>query len=700
MPVEDMAAPPEIALTDQAGDPQANRSIWPAMYPRLLELVRAHRTTLVFVNYRRLAERLALRLNELAGEEVARAHHGSLAREARAEIEEQLKAGTLRCLVATSSLELGIDMGAIDLVVQVESPRSVSRGLQRVGRAGPHRRRGRAAAASSPSSAATSSSAPSSSTACSRASSSRRASRATRSTCWPSRSSRCARSRSGRSTTWRRSSGAPTRTASCRAPSSRACSTCWRAATRPTSSPSCGPRIVWDRVANVLHGRPNARPLAVANAGTIPDRGLYGVFLADGTGRVGELDEEMVYEARVGQTFLLGASSWRIERITRDRVLVSPAPGQPGQIPFWRGEGVGPPGGARPRGRRVRARDLGACPRRRALERLRDRHELDDAGRREPAALPAPTSAPPPACCRPTAPSSSSASATRSATGACASSARSAARCTRRGRWRSSARLRDRARRRDPGPVVGRRHHPAPARRRRPAAGRRRRARPRRRRGPDRPRAGRLRAVRRALPRERRPRAADPAPPAGPAHAALAAAAEGAVAAGRRPRASAPSRSCSRRTARCLQDVLDVPGLVELLRAAAAPRGRAGRGRDAVRLAVRLLAAVRLRRAVHVRGRRAAARAPRPGAVARPRACCASCSARRSSRDLLDPDAQAEVVERDPPRRTAAGPRRWPTCCGGSATCAPEEIDDPEAIGASSSARAAPSACASPARSA
>ena len=112
------------------------RSIWPSIYPALLELVRAHRSTIVFVNNRRLAERLALRINELAEQEVARAHHGSLAREQRVLIEEDLKAGRIPCLVATSSLELGIDMGAVDLVAQVESPKSVARGLQRVGRAG------------------------------------------------------------------------------------------------------------------------------------------------------------------------------------------------------------------------------------------------------------------------------------------------------------------------------------------------------------------------------------------------------------------------------------------------------------------------------------------------------------------------------------------------------------------------------------
>src|SRR5207244_7811795 len=120
----------------EVGGERATNSIWPSIYPALLELVREHRSTIVFVNNRRLAERLALRLNELAEEEVARAHHGSIAREQRVQIEEDLKAGRLPAIVATSSLELGIDMGAVDLVIQVESPTSVASGLQRVGRAG------------------------------------------------------------------------------------------------------------------------------------------------------------------------------------------------------------------------------------------------------------------------------------------------------------------------------------------------------------------------------------------------------------------------------------------------------------------------------------------------------------------------------------------------------------------------------------
>src|SRR5207237_337268 len=231
---------------------------WPAIYPELLKLVDEHRSTLIFVNNRRSAERLALRLNDLSEHEIARAHHGSLAREERLVVEEMLKAGELPCLVATSSLELGIDMGAVDLVIQVESPKSVARGLQRIGRAG-------------------------------------------------------------------HSVGDVSR---------GRIFTQFRAELRP--------RIVCDRVARTIRARPGARQLAVTNAGTIPDRGLYAVTLPDGR-RVGELDEEMVYETRPGQTFLLGATTWRIEEIGRDRVVVTPAPGLPGAVPFWKGDGVGRP---------------------------------------------------------------------------------------------------------------------------------------------------------------------------------------------------------------------------------------------------------------------------------------------------------------------------------------------------------------------
>ena len=391
MPVEDMRELPSntplsypVPADGQemdAGTERNSQSIWPSIYPELLELVREHHSTIVFVNNRRLAERLALRLNELAEEEIARAHHGSIAREQRVEIEELLKRGEIPCLVATSSLELGIDMGAVDLVIQVESPKSVARGLQRVGRAGPRARRRLARDASSRSTAPTCSSRRLSPGACSTARSRRPSSRATRSTCSPSRSS----------------PSAPTT----RSPSDELHELVRRAhpfhdlsraqlenvldmlAGRYPSDEfaELRPRIVWDRTGGTIRGRSGARRLAVTNAGTIPDRGLFGVYLVEGGGRVGELDEEMVYEARAGQTFLLGASTWRIEEITRDRVLVTPAPGVPGAVPFWKGEGVGRPyelGAAIGK----TSRELVALPEEKALARLQKEHCLDERAAR------------------------------------------------------------------------------------------------------------------------------------------------------------------------------------------------------------------------------------------------------------------------------------------------------------------------------
>jgi ATP-dependent helicase Lhr and Lhr-like helicase len=349
-------------------DPATNpRSIWPAIYPELLRLVREHTSTIIFVNNRRGAERLAKRLNELhndgevevelpatevAGnepssdgsgpfEEIARAHHGSLAHEERTIVEELLKSGKLPCLVATSSLELGIDMGAVDLVIQVESPKSVSRGLQRVGRAG------------------------------------HQLGEVSKGRIFPKFRAdllECA------VVARRMREGLIEETVIPRNPLdvlaqhivSMVADAEWTVddvhrlatASEPFKELSreqlenvldmldgrypsekfaeLRPRLVWDRTAGTLRGRKGARQLAVTNAGTIPDRGLYGVHLPDGR-RVGELDEEMVYEARPGQTFLLGATTWRIEDITRDRVIVTPAPGVPGAVPFWRGDGVGRP---------------------------------------------------------------------------------------------------------------------------------------------------------------------------------------------------------------------------------------------------------------------------------------------------------------------------------------------------------------------
>jgi ATP-dependent helicase Lhr and Lhr-like helicase len=397
VPVEDMTEP-DASIEKRRdggdsgfdpGDPNldaapGSRSIWPAIYPELLKLVREHTSTIIFVNNRRGAERLAKRLNELNNEEppqelpatehvgnvgaevpaattapkpagngaggeasggvipdIARAHHGSLAHEERQIVEELLKSGQLPCLVATSSLELGIDMGAVDLVIQVESPKSVTRGLQRIGRAGhtleevsvgrifPKFRADLLECA---------------------VVANRMLEGEIEETVIPRNPldvlaqhlvSMCADDEWQVDEIERLVTGAEPFTELSREqlenvldmldgryPSDRFA--------------ELRPRLVWDRTAGTVRGRPGARQLAVTNAGTIPDRGLYGVHLPDGR-RVGELDEEMVYEARPGQTFLLGATTWRIEEITRDRVVVTPAPGVPGAVPFWKGDGVGRP---------------------------------------------------------------------------------------------------------------------------------------------------------------------------------------------------------------------------------------------------------------------------------------------------------------------------------------------------------------------
>jgi ATP-dependent Lhr-like helicase len=372
VPVESMAEPDARAggdgrvdveepdpLEPLVGGESTRGSIWPAIYPELLRLVREHTSTIVFVNSRRAAERVALRLNELAtqgarGEsedappvEVARAHHGSLAREERTHVEELLKAGQVPCLVATSSLELGIDMGAVDLVVQIESPKSVAHGLQRIGRAGhgvEEVSRGRifpkfrgdllecAVVAR----------------------------RMHEGLIEPTVVPRNPLDVLAQQIVAITAAGAAAPDDGVAVDDLYALATntySYSTLTRPLFEnvldmldgryPSkefaeLRARIVWDRVAGVVRPREGARGLAVANAGTIPDRGLYSVVLPDGR-RVGELDEEMVYEARPGQAFLLGASSWRIEEITRDRVIVTPAPGAPGAVPFWKGDSVGRP---------------------------------------------------------------------------------------------------------------------------------------------------------------------------------------------------------------------------------------------------------------------------------------------------------------------------------------------------------------------
>jgi ATP-dependent Lhr-like helicase len=338
VPVDDMTRP------DLDGDPEEppRRSIWPAVYPRLLDLIRSHRSTIVFANSRSLVERMAAELNTLAGEEIAKAHHGSVAREQRVAIEDALKRGDLPCVVATSSLELGVDMDAVDLVLLVESPTSVARGLQRVGRAG------------------------------------HQVGVPSRAKVFPKHRGDLLeatvvvdRMRTGLIEETRIPSN-PLDVLAQQVVAAVAVED-WKVddlydmfrraapfadlgrepfeATLDMLSgryPSddfaeLRPRIVWDRVAGMLRARDNARMLAVTNPGTIPDRGLYRVVLPEG-GRVGELDEEMVYESRVGDTFVLGSTTWRITEITADRVAVIPAPGEPvARLPFWHGDRPGRP---------------------------------------------------------------------------------------------------------------------------------------------------------------------------------------------------------------------------------------------------------------------------------------------------------------------------------------------------------------------
>ncbi|GAA4478584.1 ATP-dependent helicase [Rhodococcus olei] len=372
VPVEDMT---ELGVTDpdptsESPAPQ-QASIWPHVEEQIVDLVLEHSSSIVFANSRRLAERLTARLNEVYAQRLgdpvatvhappsqlgaptevnhgadpllARAHHGSVSKDQRALIEDDLKSGRLRCVVATSSLELGIDMGAVDLVIQVEAPPSVASGLQRVGRAG------------------------------------HQVGEISRGVLFPKHRTdlvHCAvtveRMTAGRI----EALAVPANPLDILAQHTvAACALdpidagVWFDAVRRTGNfatlprsafdatldllagryPSdefaeLRPRLVWDRDADVLTGRPGSQRLAVTSGGAIPDRGLFTVYMVgEKASRVGELDEEMVYESRVGDVFALGATSWRIEEITHDRVLVSPAYGLPGRLPFWHGDGLGRP---------------------------------------------------------------------------------------------------------------------------------------------------------------------------------------------------------------------------------------------------------------------------------------------------------------------------------------------------------------------
>jgi ATP-dependent Lhr-like helicase len=360
------------------GGPNASsRSIWSSIHPRLLELIRSHQSTLLFVNSRRLAERLAGALNELAGEPLVRSHHGSLARESRSEVEDLLKAGRIRALVATSSLELGIDMGAIDLVVQIEAPPSVASGLQRIGRSG-HQSGATSEGIIFPKFRGDL-------VACATVARAMHEGRV-ESTRYPRNPldvlAQQIVAMAGMESWDVDDLFLTIRQAAPFAGLSRGM---FEGVLDMLSGryPSdefaeLRPRVTWDRVNGLLAGREGAQRVAIANAGTIPDRGLYGVFLAgaEKATRVGELDEEMVFETHVGDTFTLGASTWRVEEITHDRVLVTPAPGEPGKMPFWHGDQAGRPVEL---GQAIGAlvRELRATPRGPAVERLVRQHDLD-----------------------------------------------------------------------------------------------------------------------------------------------------------------------------------------------------------------------------------------------------------------------------------------------------------------------------------
>jgi ATP-dependent Lhr-like helicase len=383
--VEDMAKlgePVEIP-SGPAAQADARKSIWPAMHPLILDLIKSHRSTLIFVNSRRLAERLASALNELAGEVICHAHHGSLAREQRLVIEERLKAGHLPALVATSSLELGIDMGAIDLVIQVEAPPSVASGIQRIGRSG-H-------TLDAPSKGVILPKYRGDLLACAALVERVRAG-AVESIKYPrSPLDVLAQQIVAMVSVDEWQTDDLERIVRGAAPFRELSRNLFESTLDMLSGryPSddfaeLRPRLTWDRVSGTLRTREGAKRVAIENGGTIPDRGLYGVFLLDappGRGRVGELDEEMVFESKVGDTFILGASTWKIEDITPDRVLVSPAAGQPGRMPFWHGDLAGRP---LEFGRAIGAlvRTLRTMSESSAVSQLTEKHALTEAAAR------------------------------------------------------------------------------------------------------------------------------------------------------------------------------------------------------------------------------------------------------------------------------------------------------------------------------
>ncbi|MEM7311891.1 MAG: helicase-related protein, partial [Planctomycetota bacterium] len=379
VPVEDMTQLAEPPVTGPASAGPKIPSIWPAIHPRLVELIRGHRSTMIFVNSRRLAERLATSINEVAEEEIALAHHGSIAKDTRLLIEDRLKRGVLPAIVATSSLELGIDMGAVDLVIQIEAPPTIASGIQRIGRAG-HQ-------VGAPSRGVVFPKYRGDLLACS-AAVERMFDGMVEQTFYPRNPlDVLAQQLVAMVALEEKSVDELFAIVRSSAPFTELTRNLFDGVLDLLSGryPSnefaeLRPRVNWDRVAGVVSPRRGTQRIAIANAGTIPDRGLYGVFLAAGdertSMRVGELDEEMVFETRPGDVFLLGASSWRCIEITHDRVLVEPAPGEPGRMPFWRGDGPGRP---LEFGQAIGklARELVAMPSDEAKQKLQDAHALD-----------------------------------------------------------------------------------------------------------------------------------------------------------------------------------------------------------------------------------------------------------------------------------------------------------------------------------
>jgi ATP-dependent Lhr-like helicase len=379
VPVEDMSRLDKIQEIPSGAASQGpvRTSIWSAIHPKLLELVRAHRSTLIFVNNRRLSERISGAINELAGEILVRAHHGSVAVAQRKEIEDRLKMGTIRGLVATSSLELGIDMGAIDLVIQIESPPSVASGMQRVGRASHH--------VGAISNAVIFPKYRADLVACAAITRAMYGGNV-EAVHYPRNPLDVLAQQIVAMVALENWSVedlfAVVRSA---APFAALTRSVFEGVLDMLSGryPSdefaeLRPRLTWDRVGNKLSNRQGSRRLAILNGGTIPDRGLYGVFLAGAAkgARVGELDEEMVFESRTGDTIVLGASTWRIDDISHDRVIVSPAPGEPGKMPFWKGDAPGRPAEF---GRKIGAmsRELLRLPRPVAFAQLVEQHSLE-----------------------------------------------------------------------------------------------------------------------------------------------------------------------------------------------------------------------------------------------------------------------------------------------------------------------------------